>query len=75
MKFFAYTGGVYNADSIEVVKLAGFEAAFAVRPKLLGVDPLFEMPRMDIYASSMIKFKIKTKRFHNSAKKLMIGMK
>lgn len=57
--YFAYTGGVYNTDSIEAVKKARFEAAFAVRPKNLCSDQLFELPRIDIYSPSLLKLKLK----------------
>jgi len=54
--YFAYTGGVYNADSIQAVKRVGFQAALAVRPLRLGDDPLLELPRTGIYSPSMVKF-------------------
>ena len=54
--YFAYTGGVYNADSIQAVKRVGFQAALAVRPLRLGDDPLLELPRTGIYSPSMTKF-------------------
>jgi peptidoglycan/xylan/chitin deacetylase (PgdA/CDA1 family) len=54
--YFAYTGGVYNADSIQAVKRVGFQAALAVRPLRLGADPLLELPRTGIYSPSMTKF-------------------
>jgi len=54
--YFAYTGGVYNADSIQAVKRVGFQAALAVRPLRLGADPLLELPRTGVYSPSMVKF-------------------
>jgi peptidoglycan/xylan/chitin deacetylase (PgdA/CDA1 family) len=59
VRYFAYTGGVYNTDSLAAVKKAGFEAAFAVNPKQLGTEVRFEIPRTDIYSTSMMKLKIK----------------
>lgn len=57
--YFAYTGGVYNAQSIEAVKKASFEAAFAVSPKNLSINPLYELPRTDIYSPSIMKLELK----------------
>lgn len=57
--YFAYTGGIYTGDTINVVKQAGFEAALAVRPKNIGENSLFELPRTDIYSASIIKFGLK----------------
>lgn len=57
--YFAYTGGIYTGDTINVVKQAGFVAALAVRPKNMGENRLFELPRTDIYSDSMIKFGLK----------------
>ena len=59
LRFFAYTGGVYNAQSIEAVKKARFEAALAVIPRNLGGDPIYELPRTDIYSPSIVKLKLK----------------
>ena len=59
VRYFAYTGGVYNTDSIDAVKVAGFEAAFAITPRHLGVDEPFEMARVDIYSPDLLKLKLK----------------
>ena len=59
LRFFAYTGGVYNAQSIEAVKKARFEAALSVIPRNFGSDPLYELPRIDIYSPSLMKLKLK----------------
>lgn len=59
--YFAYTEGIYTGITINVVKQAGFEAALAVRPKDLGDNNLFELPRTDIYSPSMIKFGLKVR--------------
>lgn len=58
--YIAYTGGVYNLDSIQAAKQAGFLAALAIKPIGLDTDPLFEVPRVDIYSPSMSKFALKT---------------
>lgn len=60
VKHFAYTGGIYNLESISAIKEAGFEAALAVRPKYISAEPLFEIPRVDIYSRSLLKLLIKT---------------
>ena len=57
---FAYTGGIYNRDSIAAVKMVGFQAAFSVNPKGLSLETQFEMPRTDIYSPSLIKLIVKT---------------
>ena len=54
--YFAYTGGIYNPDSIQAVKRVGFQAALAVRPLRLGDDPFLELPRTGVYSPSMLKF-------------------
>lgn len=57
---FAYTGGVYNTDSITAAKMAGFKSGFAIQPRRLTNDKLFEIPRTDIYGASLLKFLAKT---------------
>ena len=57
--YFAYTGGVYNADSLAAVERVGFTAAFAVKPRQLGTEYHYEIKRTDIYSASMLKLKLK----------------
>jgi len=71
VSFFAYTGGVYNFESISAVKEVGFNAAFAIKPRKLGSDPHFEFPRTDIYSPSLFKFKIKALGLETSARLLL----
>lgn len=59
VRYFAYPGGEYNMDTIELVRKAGFEAAFAVTPKNLDDQPGFEYERMGIYSPSLIKLGLK----------------
>ena len=59
LRYFAYTGGLYNADTIKAVKVLGFQAGFAINPKNIGQEKAYEMPRVDIYSSSLLKFKLK----------------
>ena len=57
---FAYTGGVYNQDSLTAVRRVGYEAAFAVNPRNLGEDRMLEIPRTDIYSPSLLKFELRS---------------
>ncbi len=57
---FAYTGGVYNHDSLTAVRSVGFDAAFAIKPRNLSEDRMLEIPRNDIYSPSLLKLKFKT---------------
>ena len=59
VQHFAYPGGVYNLESIDSARLAGFTAAFAVSPRALSSDPLFEIARTDIYSPALWKLEIK----------------
>lgn len=56
---FAYTGGIYDKNSLSAVDKAGFQAAFAVTSKRLGSQMKYEIPRVDIYSSSLIKLALK----------------
>ncbi len=59
IRLFAYPGGIYNQGSIDAAKQAGFQAACAVRPKQIGVNPEFELPRMDVYSPSLFALRAK----------------
>lgn len=71
VKYFAYTGGIYTAETIKAVKRSGFEAAFAITPRHLGSERKFEVPRVDIYSPSLIKFKAKIFGLQNYLRYLM----
>ncbi len=70
VEHFAYTGGVYNMQSITAAKEAGFHAAFAVNPRRLNAEPLFEIPRTDIYSPSLLKLTLKVTGIVNFARRI-----
>jgi len=58
VRYFAYPGGEYDQDTVELVRAAGYEAAFAVVPRKLGA-PLFEIGRVGVYSRSLFKLRLK----------------
>jgi len=60
VRYFAYPGGDYGWDTVELVKTAGFEAAFAVIPNRSVIDYQFEISRIGIYSPSLLKLQLKT---------------
>lgn len=69
IRYFAYPGGEYNRDTLELVKTAGYEAAFAVIPKKIG-DARFEIGRIGVYSQSLLKFQLKTMGVADLARRL-----
>lgn len=63
VSFFAYTGGVYNRDSLTAVRTLDYSAAFAVNPRNLCEDRMLEIPRLDIYSPSLMKLKLMSSDF------------
>jgi len=59
IRYFAYPSGQYDRETIELVKNAGYAAAFATIPRNLGDDPAFELERVGVYSSSMMKLLLK----------------
>jgi peptidoglycan/xylan/chitin deacetylase (PgdA/CDA1 family) len=59
VRYFAYPGGDYDGAVLGRVREAGYEAAFAVRPRRVG-SALFEIGRVGIYSTSWVKFRLKT---------------
>lgn len=59
VKYFAYTGGIYDNQTINAVKQVGFNAGFAIKPLGLSPESRYEIPRVDIYSPSMVKFQMK----------------
>jgi peptidoglycan/xylan/chitin deacetylase (PgdA/CDA1 family) len=70
IRYFAYPGGEYSYETVKLVKAAGYEAAFAVKPKKLCLNPQFEIERIGIYSGSLIKLQIKVLGLANLARKL-----
>ena len=68
---FAYTGGVYNHNSLMAVSRVGYSAAFAVRTKNLGEDRILEIPRSDIYSPSLIKLKLRSSGLREKVRNLL----
>jgi peptidoglycan/xylan/chitin deacetylase (PgdA/CDA1 family) len=61
IRYFSYPGGDYNSETIELVKAAGFEASFATIPRGIGAEGPFEIGRVGIYSSSLLKFSLKAR--------------
>jgi peptidoglycan/xylan/chitin deacetylase (PgdA/CDA1 family) len=57
--YFAYPGGEYNLETVDLVKAASYDAAFAVIPRSLGKEDKFEIGRVGIYSPSLIKLQMK----------------
>jgi len=60
IRYFAYPGGNYNRDTVELVKTTGYEASFAVIAQKIWPDPEFEISRIGIYSQSLFKLQMKT---------------
>jgi hypothetical protein len=60
IRYFAYPSGEYDLDTLNLVKNAGYDAAFAVIPKNLGINNhRFQMGRVGIYSASLLKLQLK----------------
>jgi peptidoglycan/xylan/chitin deacetylase (PgdA/CDA1 family) len=60
IRYFAYPSGEYDLDTLNLVKNAGYDAAFAVIPKKLGIHHhRFQIGRVGIYSSSLLKLQLK----------------
>jgi poly-beta-1,6-N-acetyl-D-glucosamine N-deacetylase len=59
VRYFAYPSGDYNEQTLSILKIVGYDAAFATSPKNIGGEPRFEFPRTGIFSSSLIKLQIK----------------
>jgi peptidoglycan/xylan/chitin deacetylase (PgdA/CDA1 family) len=60
IRYFAYPSGEYDLDTLDLVRNAGYDAAFAVLPKNLGINNhRFQIGRMGIYSASLLKLRLK----------------
>jgi peptidoglycan/xylan/chitin deacetylase (PgdA/CDA1 family) len=60
IRYFAYPSGEYDLDTLDLVKSAGYDAAFAVLPKNLGTNNYrFQIGRVGIYSASLFKLQLK----------------
>jgi peptidoglycan/xylan/chitin deacetylase (PgdA/CDA1 family) len=60
IRYFAYPSGEYDLDTLDLVKSAGYDAAFAVLPKNLGTNNhRFQIGRVGIYSASLFKLQLK----------------
>ena len=75
IRMFAYTGGIYNRDTMEVVQKAGFKSAFTINPLNLGTNRFFELPRTDIYYSSILLLALKILGVNRITRKVGITMR
>jgi peptidoglycan/xylan/chitin deacetylase (PgdA/CDA1 family) len=60
VRYFAYPNGDYNQSTLNVVKDAGFDAAFTTHPRNLESRGPFEIERTGIYSMAFSKFWLKT---------------
>jgi peptidoglycan/xylan/chitin deacetylase (PgdA/CDA1 family) len=69
VRYFAYPSGEYDLDTLDLVKNAGYDTAFAVVPKNLGVDhDRFQIGRIGIYSPSLLKLQLKALGVANLAR-------
>jgi poly-beta-1,6-N-acetyl-D-glucosamine N-deacetylase len=59
VRYFAYPNGDYNEQTLSILKIAGYDVAFATSPKNIVGDPRYEIPRTGIFSSSLLKLQIK----------------
>lgn len=70
----SYPAGYFNEAVKNAAKQAGYKLAFAVKNSIYetGTDDLYEIPRIELYNESMMKFKLREMGWMNTIKK-MIG--
>jgi peptidoglycan/xylan/chitin deacetylase (PgdA/CDA1 family) len=59
VRYFAYPGGEYDRNSLQVLETSGFEAAFATNQRRVNLNRRFEITRVGIYSTSFPKFWLK----------------
>jgi peptidoglycan/xylan/chitin deacetylase (PgdA/CDA1 family) len=72
VRYFAYPGGDYDGAVLARVRDSGYEAAFATRPQNVGSER-FEIGRVGIYSSSLLKLRLKAAGFVELAES--VGLK
>jgi len=66
VELFAYPTGDYDQNVAEAVRSAGYQAAFAVDTRNLGL-PAFEIPRISIYFANRAYLSLKLSGLHRRA--------
>lgn len=59
IRYFAYPSNAYDKETIDVVKDAGYMAAFSVKSRNLSDDSNYEINRTGIYSKSIVKLQLK----------------
>ena len=57
--YFAYPSTDYGRETIDLVKNAGYAAAFAMVPRRISQEPGFEIRRTGVYSSSLLALRAK----------------
>ncbi|MEO8428853.1 MAG: polysaccharide deacetylase family protein [Verrucomicrobiota bacterium] len=57
--YFAYPSTDYSRETINLVKNAGYVAAFALAPRRISHEPRFEIRRTGVYSSSLLALRAK----------------
>jgi peptidoglycan/xylan/chitin deacetylase (PgdA/CDA1 family) len=74
VRYFAYPAGDYSRETLDVVRKADYEAAFATIPVRLEPGGLLEIERVGIYSPSLVKFRAKTMGLATAARRLGLAV-